>query len=154
VRLMTILRLCGQVVARVDDSKVEIFEVDGGEVRLVDRFVADAPIAWIELAPDGRSALVRDPSARQSWWWRRGVGVERLVTAASPRDPFGCGYVTVGGASVVLVAHAGRLRGLGCAAKSSSRPISASRGRSIPARSSSCRAGASRWWATSRTTHS
>jgi hypothetical protein len=109
---MTALRLCGQVVARVDDSKVEIFEVDGSKVRSVDRFVADAPIAWIELAPDGRSALVRDPSARQSWWWRRGVGLERLVTAASPRDPFGCGYVTIGGASVVLIAHAGRLRGL------------------------------------------
>ncbi len=112
MRLMTVLRIRGNLVARIDGDAVEFDELLGDTMRVVDRVELDAPIAWIELAPDGSGALLRDPGARRAWWWRRGRGTEPLVTSSGPRDPFGCGYVTVEGVSIVLIAHGGLLRGL------------------------------------------
>ena len=109
---MTVLRLRGRTVARVDGAVVELAELDGAGARPVDRFTLDTPVGWIELAPDGESALVRDGDGGRAWWWRRGVGLAPLAAARDSRDRFGCGYVTVDGVSLVLVAQADRLRAL------------------------------------------
>ena len=109
---MTVLRLRGRMVARIDGAVVELAELEGADVRPVDRFTLETPVGWIELAPDGDSVLVRDAGAERAWCWRRGAGLTPLTAARDSRDRFGCGYVTVDGVSLVLVAQADRLRAL------------------------------------------
>jgi len=77
----------------------------------IDHFDVDAPVEWLEVAPDGGSAIVYAMRGRRAWYWRVGAGLRVMATSTGTRDRFGCGFAVVNGEVITLLAQNGALSG-------------------------------------------
>jgi hypothetical protein len=107
-----ILALGGDMVVRASGTTVEVLHVTPTGVREVTRFDLDARVNWLDVAPDGLSALIWGGWTTRLWRWRNGEGHQLIASRDVRGGDFGGGFLTIGGETITLIAQRGVLRGV------------------------------------------
>jgi hypothetical protein len=106
-----ILALGGDTVAHAFGTSVEILRVTPIESRQVTSFDVEVDVNWLNMAPDGQSALIWGGWARRLWHWRAGEEHQLITASNTRRDEFGGGFAIIRGEVIRFIAQHGVLRG-------------------------------------------
>jgi hypothetical protein len=107
-----ILALGGDTVAHASGPSVEILRVTPTETWQVTSFDVEMDVNWLEVAPDGQSALIWGGWARRLWHWRAGEGHQLIAAYNERRDEFGGGFVIIRDEVIRFIAQHGVLLGV------------------------------------------
>jgi hypothetical protein len=108
-----ILALGGDTVLHAFGSSVEIMRVTPTETRKAPSFDVDDDVNWLNVAPDGQSALIWGEWARRMWSWRAGAGHQLIAVNNNRCDVFGGGFAIIRDEITMFIAQHGVLRGFG-----------------------------------------
>jgi hypothetical protein len=106
-----VLALGGDTVVHASGTSVKILRVTPTETRQVTSFDVEVDVNWLDVAPDGQSALIWGGWATRLWHWREGEG-HRLIAVSNTRsDEFGGGFAIIRGDVTMFITQHGVLRG-------------------------------------------
>ncbi|MBO0860487.1 MAG: hypothetical protein J2P21_18810 [Chloracidobacterium sp.] len=108
-----ILALGGDTVALASGASVKILRVTPTVTRQVTSFDVEMDVDWLEVAPDGQSALIWGGWATRLWRWRAGVGRQLTAAYKVRGDDFGGAFAIIRGEVIMFIAQHGVLRGVG-----------------------------------------
>jgi hypothetical protein len=108
-----ILALGGDTVAHAFGASIKILRVTQTETRQVTSFDVEMDVNWLDVAPDGQSALIWGGWATRLLRWRAGEGNQLIASYDVRGDDFGGGFAIIRDEVTMFIAQHGVLRGFG-----------------------------------------